>query len=254
MMKLWSVVLVAMLAFAHADADARRLGGGKSTGQQSSNVTQRESAAPGAPAQNATNAAAVLPSHPMAAWAERHYLSRRPDLWRLIGIALLGGACGAGLLSVVGNQGFESLIPYLLLLATLLFACGSRLRRWLRHTAAFRLGGWSSLLLLLICVYGGFFAAGMGVILMAGLLLLGLQQMADNNAVKNLLGGVVNSVAVVVWSIQGLIDWSLVWQCFAGAVIGGVLGAKLARYLSVMWLQRLVMSVGFGLSGVFFFR
>lgn len=203
---------------------------------------------------NATNAAAVLPSHPMAAWAERHYLIARADFWRLIGIALLGGACGAGLLSVVGNQGFESLIPYLLLLATLLFACGSRLRRWLRHTAAFRLGGWSSLLLLLICVYGGFFAAGMGVILMAGLLLLGSQQMADNNAVKNLLGGVVNSVAVVVWSIQGLIDWSLVWQCFAGAVIGGVLGAKLARYLSVMWLQRLVMSVGFGLSGVFFFR
>ena len=66
MMKLWSVVLVAMLALAHADADARRMGGGKSVGKQSSNVTQRESAppsaAPGAPAQNATNAAAAKPA------------------------------------------------------------------------------------------------------------------------------------------------------------------------------------------------
>lgn len=203
---------------------------------------------------NATNAAAVLPSHPMAAWAERHYLYARSDFWHLLLLALLGGACGAGLLSVVGNQGFEALIPYLLLVATLLFACGSRLRRWFHRTAAFRLGVWSSLLLLLVCVYGGFFAAGMGVILMAGLLLLGLQQMADNNAVKNLLGGVVNAVAVVVWSVQGLIDWSLVWQCFVGAVIGGILGAKLARYLSVIWLQRVVMTVGFGLSGVFFLK
>lgn len=201
---------------------------------------------------NATNAAAVLPSHPMAAWAERRYLWARPDFWRLVGLALLGGGLGALLLSSVGNQGFEQLVPYLLLIATLLFACGSRLRVWLQRTAEFKLGLLSSLLLLLICAYGGFFAAGMGVILMAGLLLLGLQQMTDNNAVKNLLGGVVNAVAVMVWSLQGFVEWSLVWQCFAGAVIGGVFGAKLARYLSVVWLRRLVIGVGLGLSGVYF--
>lgn len=201
---------------------------------------------------NATNAAAVLPSHPMAAWAERRYLYARPDFWRLLGLALLGGGLGALLLSKVGNQGFEQLVPYLLLIATLLFACGSRLRVWLRRTADFRLGVLSSLLLLLICAYGGFFAAGMGVILMAGLLLLGLQQMADNNAVKNLLGGVVNAVAVMVWSLQGLIDWSLVWPCFAGAIVGGLYGARLARHLSVLWLRRVVIAVGLGLSGVYF--
>lgn len=203
---------------------------------------------------NATNAAAVLPSHPMAAWAERRYLLARPDFWRLVLLALLGGAAGAGLLNIVGNQGFERLVPYLLLVATVLFACGARLRVWLRRTADFRLGVGASLLLLLICAYGGFFAAGMGVILMAGLLLLGLQQMADNNAVKNLLGGVVNAVAVMVWSLQGFVDWSLVWQCFAGAVVGGVLGAKLLRYLSVVWLRRVVISVGLGLSGVYFLK
>jgi len=201
---------------------------------------------------NATNAAAVLPSHPMAAWAERRYLWARPDFWRLVGLALLGGGLGALLLSSVGNQGFEQLVPYLLLIATLLFACGSRLRVWLQRTAEFKLGLLSSLLLLLICAYGGFFAAGMGVILMAGLLLLGLQQMTDNNAVKNLLGGLVNAVAVMVWSLQGLIDWSLVWQCFAGAIVGGMCGAKLARHLPVLWLRRMVIGVGLGLSGVYF--
>lgn len=157
-------------------------------------------------------------------------------------------------LGLVGNQGFEALIPYLLLIATLLFTFGSRLRRWLRRSSDFHVGWLSSLFLLLICVYGGFFAAGMGVVLMAGLLLLGLQQMADNNAVKNLLGGVVNAVAVMVWSVQGFVDWSLAWQCFAGAVIGGVFGAKLAGHLSLIWLRRVVVSLGFGLSGVFFLK
>ena len=78
MMKLWSVVLVAMLAFAHPDADARRMGGGKSVGKQSSNVTQRDAATPpatpGAPAQTATNAAAAKPAAAApaaAAWMAR---------------------------------------------------------------------------------------------------------------------------------------------------------------------------------------
>ncbi|MEC7119943.1 MAG: sulfite exporter TauE/SafE family protein [Pseudomonadota bacterium] len=202
---------------------------------------------------NATNAAAVLPSHPMAAWAERRYLRSHPFFWPLLLLGMLGGAVGAYALINVGNDGFERLIPYLLLIATLLFAFGTRLRDWLRQTGDFRLGVGSVILLLLICAYGGFFAAGMGVMLMAGLLLLGMHQMAENNAVKNLLGGVVNLVAVLVWGWQGLIEWSMLPWCFVGAVLGGVLGAKVARVLSVVWLRRVVITVGLGLSGVYFF-
>jgi predicted lipid-binding transport protein (Tim44 family) len=105
MMKLWSVVLVAMLAFAHADADARRLGGGKSVGKQSSNVTQRESATPpatpGAPAQNATNAAAAKPAAPgaapaAAAPAKKPWGAMLGGLASALGLARMAQSVGMG--------------------------------------------------------------------------------------------------------------------------------------------------------------
>ncbi len=115
MMKLWSVVLVAMLAFAHADADARRLGGGKSTGQQSSNVTQRESAspsAPGAPAQNATNAAAAKPAAagaaPAAAAAKKPWGAMLGGLAAGLGLAWLASSLGLG-------EGFANILMMVLL-------------------------------------------------------------------------------------------------------------------------------------------
>ena len=118
MMKLWSVVLVAMLAFAHADADAKRMGGGKSVGQQSSNVTQRDSATPpatpGAPAQNATNAAAAKPG---AAAAPAAAAAKKP--WG----AMLGGlAAGLGLAWLASSLGLGAGFANILMIALLAFA------------------------------------------------------------------------------------------------------------------------------------
>ena len=121
MMKLWSVVLVAMLAFAHADADARRMGGGKSVGKQSSNVTQRESATPppatpGAPAQNATNAAAAKPATPGAAPAAAAP-AKKP--WG----AMLGGlAAGLGLAWLAHSLGLGAGFANFLMIALLAVA------------------------------------------------------------------------------------------------------------------------------------
>ncbi|MCM2345358.1 Tim44 domain-containing protein [Acidovorax soli] len=117
MMKLWSVVLVAMLAFAHADADARRIGGGKSVGKQSSNVTQRESttspATPGAPAQTATNATAAKP----AAAAAPAAAAKKP--WG----AMLGGlAAGLGLAWLASSLGLGEGFGNILMIALLAMA------------------------------------------------------------------------------------------------------------------------------------
>ena len=122
MMKLWSVVLVAMLALAHADADARRMGGGKSMGKQSSNVTQRESAtpppaAPGAPAQNATNAAAAKPATPGAAPNAAAAAPKKP--WG----AMLGGlAAGLGLAWLANSLGLGAGFANFLMIALLALA------------------------------------------------------------------------------------------------------------------------------------
>ncbi len=119
MMKLWSVVLVAMLAFAHADADARRMGGGKSMGKQSSNVTQRDAATPpatpGAPAQNATNAAAAKPA--AAAAAPAAAAAKKP--WG----AMLGGlAAGLGLAWLAHSLGLGEGFANILMIALLAMA------------------------------------------------------------------------------------------------------------------------------------
>ena len=118
MMKLWSVVLVAMLAFAHADADAKRMGGGKSMGKQSGNVTQRDSATPpatpGAPAQNANNAAAAKPG---AAAAPAAAAAKKP--WG----AMLGGlAAGLGLAWLASSLGLGAGFANILMIALLAFA------------------------------------------------------------------------------------------------------------------------------------
>ena len=114
MMKLWSVVLVAMLAFAHADADAKRMGSGKSVGKQSSNVTQRDSATPpatpGAPAQNATNAAAAKPgaAAPAAAAAKKPWGAMLGGLAAGLGLAWLASSLGLG-------EGFGNILMMVLL-------------------------------------------------------------------------------------------------------------------------------------------
>jgi uncharacterized membrane protein YfcA len=203
---------------------------------------------------NSTNAAAVWPAHPLAAWSERAQLRGVPHLPLLIGLTVLGALVGAGLLSTVGNHVFKQLVPYLLMVATALFAFGSHIRRYISADSGFRVSVLGGALMLLIAAYGGFFSAGMGVMLMAGLLLLGLHQMHTNNAVKNLLGALVNTLAVALWTWQGLIDWSMVPVAFVGAVAGGLLGARLSRWLPVHWLRRVVIGVGFGLSVFYLYQ
>ena len=144
MMKLWSVVLVAMLALAHADADARRLGGGKSTGKQSSNVTQRESATPpatpGAPAQNVNSAAAAKPAAAPAATPAAP--AKKP--WG----AMLGGlAAGLGLAWLASSLGmgeaFGNILMALLIGVAVMAVIGMIMRA--RRGGAAQMGGNSGL-------------------------------------------------------------------------------------------------------------
>ena len=207
---------------------------------------------------NASNAIAVWPGHAFAAIGYRRELhALRKGLAGAAIAALAGGICGAWLLVVIEDTAFARMIPFLLLAATLLFAGGERVNRFVAGAGPSR-GTVAALLqhglLFLFSVYGGFFGAGLGVILMAGLLMLGVTDLAANNALKNLLGAIITSVAVGVFAFSGLVSWPHTLIALAGAAFGGVFGARVAHRLSAVWLRRVVIAVGLSLSAYYFWR
>lgn len=207
---------------------------------------------------NASNAVAVWPGHALAVVGYRRELrGLSRHLAGSIVVALVGGAAGALLLAFVGNAAFATLIPFLILFATVLFAFGQRLGSWISvRTAASPVDSPRPLtraLEFLFAAYGGFFGAGLGIMLMAGLAMLGVRDIQANNALKNLLGAVITSVSVIVFALSGLVSWPHTAIAFAGAVLGGLLGARVARVLPAAWLHRVVVAVGLALS-IYYFR
>lgn len=206
---------------------------------------------------SASNAIAVWPGHALAVVGYNKEL--RGFSKSVVGsiiIALLGGIVGALLLMYIGSGAFSKLIPFLILFATVLFAFGRSLGAWLTSRAFEPTQTNPSLFTrsceFLFAIYGGFFGAGLGIMLMAGLLMLGIRDIHANNALKNLLASVITSVAVVLFSVSGLVSWPHTIIAFAGAVIGGLLGTRLARTLSAIWLRRVVIALGLILSTHYF--
>ena len=197
---------------------------------------------------NATNALAAWPGHAAAAWAERQRLpallrgrGREAALW------VLGGAAGATLLLASGDRVFLALVPPLLGLATLLFALRRRLSAWgARHAA---LLAHPAPTLLLGC-YGGYFGAGLGVMVSAWLAarLPADADAADVNLLKNALAALATSAGLVLLVLAGAIAWVPAAIGFVGALAGGWLGGRLARRLPPQVIAGAVIAAGGGLT------
>ncbi len=208
---------------------------------------------------NASNAVAVWPGHALAAFGYRRELRNISHAIKgSIAIAVVGGMAGALLLAHLGNMVFSMLIPFLILFATLLFALGKGINRWIGgHTSAVSIekpGLLTRGVEFCIAVYGGFFGAGLGIVLMGGLLMLGVHDVHANNALKNLLGAIVTAASVLVLSMSGLVSWPHTMFAFFGAVLGGILGVSVARLIPDVWLKRLVITVGMILSIYYFIK
>lgn len=198
---------------------------------------------------NASNAVAVWPGHALALVGYRRELGTLSNQVKgSLGVALVGGIAGALLLASFGNESFSLLIPWLILAATLLMIFGPSLNRALaKHGSEldYRKPGLRSRgLEFVFSVYGGFFGAGLGIMFMAGLQILGIRDAQLANALKNLLATVVTSVAVLVLAVSGLVSWSATAFAFAGAVVGGLVGGHVASRMPSALLRRLVIGLG----------
>jgi len=206
---------------------------------------------------NASNAVAVWPGHALAVVGYRKHLTQFAQTIRgSILVALIGGILGAVLLAIIDNKSFSKLIPFLILMATLLFAFGARVNVWLsRRMVSNNISNPSMMtrfLELLFAVYGGFFGAGLGVMLMAGLQMLGVTDIHANNALKNLLATIVTTVAVVVLAASGLVSWPHTAVAFVGAVVGGLVGGHIAQKIPAIILKRIVVGLGSVLTLYYF--
>lgn len=200
---------------------------------------------------NVSNTIGLVPGSVSGAIGYRRELrGQRSRVLRLLSASLLGGLAGAVLLLVLPSAAFEAVVPLLILLGVGLVVSGPRISRWVarRHEAS---GGlphhgawwvWPSILL--AGVYGGYFGAAQGVLLMA-IMGIGIDESLQRlNGIKNILGAVVNGVSGLVFAFVADVDWQVVLLIAAGSVVGGQIGAGLGRRLPDLWLRAFIVVVG----------
>lgn len=206
---------------------------------------------------NATSTVALWPGSVGSALGFRSALQEHKSLLWPLGVAsALGGGTGAWLLLHTSDAQFARLVPWLLGVATALFASSPRLVPWLRTRAGGQLASLPVLVLvqLVISVYGGYFGGGMGIPMLAAFALLGITDLAAANGLKAVLGSLINGVAVASFAFSGLIRWPEALLMAVGAALGGYGGARAAQRVPVAWVRGLVIATGtlltirFGLS------
>ena len=185
----------------------------------------------------------------------RHLSSVRKWLWYFVPVSLLGGLIGSWLLTITGNETFSRLVPFLILFATLLFlAQGMIARRPLVGIPAPRRIWPAVLFQFLVAIYGGFFGAGIGILMLATLGFIGLGDIHQMNALKNILGALINVVAAILFVCRGMVDWPKVGIMTLGAVAGYYLGSHFSQKIPQPWVRRIVLGIGFGISAISFYR
>jgi hypothetical protein len=214
---------------------------------------------------NATNALALWPGALAGALGFRRELASAPRLLALLlPPALVGGAFGSWLLLRTPGRVFSTLVPFLVLAATLLMALQRPLRRLVRAPppgappiavggsgpAAVALG----LGQLAVSIYGGYFGAGMGILMLAALGLYGVADIHQRNGLKNVLGAVTNGVAGVYFAISGAVSWPDAGILAVGAILGGYAGAATSRRLPRAVAEMVVVAIGVGMTVALFVR
>jgi len=219
---------------------------------------------------NGTNSVALAPGAFSGSWAYRRELKHlgRRACWLAIP-SLVGGSVGA-ILVVLGSETlFRSMIPWLIGAATLLFILQPRLTPANRSTApvpapagadpnnaaaAARPSTMVMLIQLAIGIYGGYFGAGIGILMLSSLSLLNLGDIHQVNGLKTILAGLINGVSVVVFVANDKVYWPLGVPMIASAMFGGWLGAAWARRLDRRIVRRIVISIGIVLTAWYFLQ
>jgi uncharacterized protein len=209
---------------------------------------------------NATSAVAVTPANLASAWAYRKELTANLRRFAALGVvSLLGGLVGAYVLTVTNNEAFRLLVPWLLLFATLLFAASPRIVALAKaigrsegHHPSTRAWAAGLVFQFAVSIYGGFFGAGMGIVMLAALAITEGDDFHLINSAKHLCSTLIQLIAVVLFIAAGLVSWRETAIVGAASVIGGYLGVGFGRRLPPAAIRWLVIGVGVALTVYFF--
>ncbi len=206
-------------------------------------------------AANATSAVGVLPGYVSGAIAFRREIAPVQGLGvaALAALGLLGGLVGALLLLITPPAAFDAIVPWLLLLATGLFAAGPRMLKRM-NGAVF--GGKPAAIaaLFAVSIYGGYFNGGLGILLLALFGLLGLHDLSTMNGLKNILSAVMAVVASIAFAWAGVVAWPEAVVIMIASTAGGHAGAVLSRRIPPAWLRLAIVLIGLVISATFFAR
>ena len=177
-------------------------------------------------------------------------------------MSVLGGLAGGVLLTRTREAVFARMVPFLILFATILFLVQGPFRRFAgfadkseptvhpHHRAV-----WAAVLFqFCVAVYGGYFGAGIGILMLASLGCLGLTNIHEMNAVKTVLSSIINQVAAGYFIFAGLIDWPKTLVMTAGAVAGYFLGAHYSQRIPQQRVRQIITGVGFLISAAMFYK
>ena len=209
---------------------------------------------------NATSTIALFPGSLAAVWGYRQELKgTQKSLLPLLIPSVLGGALGTWLVVSYPANTFQLLVPWLILLATMLFMSQPMISRWtgigLPHeapTLRTRIG--IVAFQFLVALYGGYFGAGIGILMLSSLALMGDSNIHRMNAVKSLLASLINGTSVALFVWQQKVNWQLALPMIVAGIIGGFAGASLARKLNKNHIRYGVISIGFLVSATYFVR
>ena len=208
---------------------------------------------------NITNTVALAPGYLGGTLAQAKDLQGQARrLYWLAPIGALGGIVGALLLVQTEEKVFRALIPYLILLACFLLAFQGRMRNWLTRRIAAGQPGineyWVAIPVFFAAIYGGYFGAGLSVILLAVLGLVLSDSLTRLNALKQALAFSVNMAAALLFVFSGQVVWSVALVMAVAALIGGGLGGRLASYVAPAVLRTVVVTIGVVVALIYLVR
>ncbi|MDG1964118.1 MAG: sulfite exporter TauE/SafE family protein [Amylibacter sp.] len=203
-------------------------------------------------AANATSAVAVFPGYLSGALGFSKELKKYPKskFLLLIILSIMGGIGGSLLLLITPASVFSYIIPWLLGFATLLFAFGDFVGKWAKKNSNSN-GITGNLATLIVCIYGGYFNGGLGIVLLALFSTLGLRDIHLMNGLKNIMSFALSAASVVTFAIAGIVFWQQAFIMMIATTIGGYFGVVVARKLSKNTIRVIIVLIGLIMTIIF---